>query len=293
MKTNDTIYKGVPLTGNRTEQMIDTIIEKRDSMKTNEIAELLGFESFRPVNAICRLLNTANGTTKPKAPKKKFKPIREAKNTFSNYHGIAKDKARQLIADAIMETKRQSCNILTLPAAEWIMEKKILKKKPGYKFTAVEREKKTFDLMISNAISNPIIRDSVIAYLNKSIGEVVVNDGEDTYSSAILDYCGFIDSFYDEINDVMKRNLVKKGGYITLTLAENDRQLNHSHHTTSYSNTYIKNCCADEVMTGAKVTNDLVNILVHNNNGYKIVNKFNYKDKTVKMLLFIIKRIDE
>jgi len=293
--TTTEIYKGVPLTHGRTVEMIDTIIEKRSSMRTNEIAELLGFDSFRPVNAICRLLNTANGTTKhkTKAPKKKFKPIREAKNTFSNYCGSGKEKARNIIADAIMLTKIQSCNILTLPAENWIMEKKILKMKSGYKFTAVERDKKSFDLMISNAISNPIIRDSVIGYLNKTIGEVVVNDGEDTYSSAILDYCGFIDSFYDEINDVMKRNLVKKGGYITLTLAENDRQLNHSHHTTSYSNTYIKNCCADEVMTGAKVTNDLVNILVHNNKGYKIVNKFNYKDNRVKMLLFIIKRIDD
>jgi hypothetical protein len=293
MTTNDTIYKGVPLRGIVTEQIVDTIIEKRPTMKTNEIAELLGFESFRPVNAICRLLNTANGTTKPKAPKKPFKRIREAKDVFTNYSGTGKIHARKMIVKSIMETKKQGSNILTLPAAQWIMEKNILKQKDGYKFTAVERDKETFDLMISNAISDNTIRNSVIAYLNKSIGEVVVNDREDTYSSAILDYCGFIDSFYDEIDDVMKRNLVKKGGYITITLSENDRQLNHSHHETNYSNTYIKNCCVEEEMTGAKVTNELVKILVHKNNGYKIVNKFGYKDKTVKMLLFIIKRIDD
>ncbi|HCW08871.1 MAG TPA: hypothetical protein DGG95_16060, partial [Cytophagales bacterium] len=297
MKTNETIYKGVPLTNGRTTEMIDAIIESRNSMKTNELAELLGFDSFRQVNAICRLLNTANGTTKAKAPKAskktKFKPVREAKNTFSNYYGEGKDKARDLIADAIMDTKRQSSNVLTLPAAAWIMEKNIIKKKSGYKFTAVEREKDTFNKMISNAMSNDDIKDSVIAYLNKSIGEVVVNDKEDTYSSMILDYCGFIDSFYDEINDILKRNLVKKGGYITITLAENDRQLNHSHHMNSHSNTYIQNCCANEDVSGARVTNDLVNILVFNNTGYKIVKKFNYKDKTVKMLLFVIKRNDD
>jgi hypothetical protein len=71
MKTKVTIYKGVPLTHGRTEEMIDTIIKKRNSMKTSEIAELLGFESFRPVNAICRLLNNH----KPKII------IKEAKNT--------------------------------------------------------------------------------------------------------------------------------------------------------------------------------------------------------------------
>jgi len=288
------IYKGVPLTNGRTVEMIDTVIEKRDSMRTNEIAELLGLDSFRPVNAICRLLNTANGTTKPKAPKKPKLVVKEAKNTYTNYYGTGKEKARGLIAEAIMETKRQSSNILTLPADTWIMEKNIIKKKPGYKFTAVERDNDTFMEMIKNLGLNKELLASVVSLHNKTISEVVVNDKEDTYSSAILDYCGFIDTFYDEIDDVMKRNLVKKGGYIALTFAENDRLLNHSRHTTSHSNTYIQNCFLNEgEITGEKVTTGLVNILAYNNSGYKVVNKFAYRDKRVNMLLFIIKRIDE
>ena len=241
---NVIVYKGIPLTNGRTEKMIDTIIEKRGSMKTNEIAELLGMESFRPVNAICRLLNSVNGTT-AKAPKKPFKPVREAKNTYTNYCGTAKEKARNLIADAIMETKRQSSNILTLPAAEWMMEKNIMKKKPGYKFTAV------------------------------------------------LDYCGFIDTFFNEIDDIMNRKLVKKGGYITLTFSENDRVLNHSHHTSNHSHTYIQNCCVEgEEINGNEVTTGLIKFLVYKNAGYKLESKFSYKDNTVKMMLFIIKRLE-
>ena len=282
MKTNDTIYKGVPLTYGRTEEMIDFIISKRDSMNAKDMAKELSLDSYK-IAHIIRYLNK----NKPKHV------IKEAKNTFTNYSGSGKEKARNLIADAIMDTKRQSSNILTLPAENWLMEKNIIKKKPGYKFTAVERHKETFDLMISNAISNSSIRDSVIAYLNKSIGEVVVNDKEDTYSSAILDYCGFIDSFYDEINDVMKRNLIKKGGYIAITLSENDRMINNSLHPTCHSNIYIQNCCVDEEVNGAKVTNYLVNNLVFNNVGYKIVTKFNYRDTRMNMLLFIIKRIEE
>jgi hypothetical protein len=284
MKNNETIYKGVPLTGNRTAKMIDTVIEKRDSMTTIELAEFVGLESFRSLVGIFRQLDKASKATKR---------VKEAKNTYSNYYGSGKDKARHLIAQSIMETKRQSSNILTLPADKWIMEKNILKRKDGYKFTAVERDKETFQEMMKNLVTDTVLLDSVIGIENKSIGEVIVNDCEDTYSSAILDYCGFIDSFYDEINDFMKRNLVKKGGYITITLSENDRLLNHPMHTENYSNTYIQNCCANEVVTGAKVTNDLVNILVYNNKGYKITTKYSYRDKTVNMLLFIIKRIDE
>lgn len=293
MKPNAEIYRGVPLTHGRTEQMIDAIIEKRGSMKTNEIARFLGLESFRPVNAVCRLLNTMNGTT-AKAPKKPKTVIKEAKNTFKNYYGSGKEKARDLIANAIMDTKRQSSNILTLPAENWILEKNIIKKKAGYKFTAVERERDTFNQMIINLAKDIDLLGSVVTLHNKTIGEVVANDKEDTYSSAILDYCGFIDTFYDEINDMLKRNLVKRGGYITLTFSENDRVLNHSHHTTSHSNTYIKNCyMSKEEMTGENVTTGLVNFLVYSNNGYKVETKFTYRDKRVNMLLFIIKRIDE
>lgn len=287
--TTETTYKGVKLTEGRTTKMIDTIIEKYHTMNNNELAELLGLPSFRQVNAMARALNIAP----EKAPKKPVKRIREAKTTFTNYDGSGKAKARRLIAESIMQTKRQGSNILTLPAENWKMEKNILKQKSGYKFTAVEREKGTFLKMVSKFLSDKLLTESVIGLENKTIGEHIMNDAENTYSSAILDYCGFIDSFYDEINDVMKRNLVKKGGYITLTLAENDRLLNHSHHMNNYSNKFIKNCYAGKKPTGAEVTNDLVNFLVNSNTGYEIVTKFAYKDSTTKMLLFIIKRVEE
>ena len=283
-----TIYKGVPLTGIRTEKMIDTVIEKRNDMNTKELAELLGFDSYRPVVGIFRHLNREAGI-KPKAPKI---VIKTAKNTFKNYHGTAKDKARDLIAESIMLTKRQNSNVLTLPADAWIMEKNIIKKKYGYKFTAVERDMETYIRMLKNLTLNDKLSHSVLSVNNKTISEVIVNDTENSYSSAILDYCGFIDSFYDEINDMMKRNLIKKGGYIAITLAENDRMLNNSLHANNYSNMYVKNCCTNEEISGAKITSELIKILVHNNSGYKIVKKFPYRDKRVNMLLFIIKRID-
>lgn len=279
---NDTIYKGVPLTHGRTEIMIDFIISNRNKKSSKVMADELGLDSYK-IAHIMRYLNK----NKPKFV------VKEAKNTFSNYSGSGKDMARNLIANAIMETKRQSSNILTLPAENWLMEKNIIKKKPGYKFTAVERLKDTFNLMVTNAISNSSISDSVVAYLNKSVGEVIVNDKEDTYSSMILDYCGFIDSFYDEINDIMKRNLVKKGGYIAITLSENDRVINNSLHSGNYTNTYVQNCCADENVNGDTVTTDLVRFLVFNNVGYKIVKKFSYRDTKSNMLLFIVHRIEE
>ena len=286
MKTNETIYKGVPLTCGRTMEMIDIIIEKRYSTSSNELATLVGFSTYHPLVSIFRYLDKET----PNVPKI---IVKTAKNTYSNYCGSGKEKARNLIAEAIMQTNCRSSNILTLPADMWIMEKNILRQKFGYKFTAVERDKETYQRMIRNLIADTQLFDSVTSTANKSISEVIVNDGEDTYSSAILDYCGFVDTFLDEINDVMKRNLIRKGGYIAITLSENDRVLNNSLHTNNYSNKYIKNCCADEKKNGEDVTTDLIKFSVFNHSDYKIVKKHNYRDKKANMLLFIIKRNDE
>ncbi len=285
MKEQIEMYKGVPLTHSRTPEMIDAVIKYRKANKSiKEIAELVGFPTYHPLVGMFRQLDKNT----PKIV------VREAKNTYQNYHGSGKEAARDLIADAIMDTKRQSSNVLTLPADEWIMEKNIIYKKSGYKFTAVERDKETYMRMIKNLAKDDNLLNAVICTVNKTIGEVVVNDKEDTYSSAILDYCGFIDSFYNEINDILKRNLVKKGGYVAITLAENDRVIDNPLQASSRTNTFIQNCCVEgEEVNGAKVTNDLINILVYNNVGYKIVKKYSYKDRVTKMLLFIIKRIDE
>ena len=138
------IYRGVPLTCGRTKEIIDYVIENRNEYECQRyLAKQLGLVSYVPIAHISRYLNK----NKPKVV------IKEAKNTFSNYYGSGKEKARDLIASAIMDTKRQSSNVLTLPAENWLMEKNIIKKKPGYKFTAVERKKETFDLMLGNAIS--------------------------------------------------------------------------------------------------------------------------------------------
>ena len=288
------IYKGVPLIEGRTKFIVDSVIEKYGKCTLTELAKELGFKSFHVLAHIVKYLS-ANGhiIRKSNTPKKKkIKMPLMAKNTFKNYYVEGKNKARALITNAILSTKRQSSNILTLPADTWIQEKLILTQKEGYKFTAVERDKATFQNMYYNAANDSMLLTSILSCENKSIGDVIENVKENTYSSAILDYCGFIDSFYDEINLMLKNNLVKKGGKITITLAENHRTINNSNHKNNkLTNKFVNQCTTSyEVVNGNVTTNFLINNLVFNNTGYKIIKKFNYKD-SVKMMLFIIERI--
>lgn len=287
------IYKGVPLIEGRTKIMVDTVIEKYDKCTLTEIANEFGFKTFHFFAHIVKhLIVDGQIKKKSKTPKKKVKMPLMAKNTFKNYYATGKDKARGLITNAILSTKLRGSNILTLPADAWIQEKLILTQKEGYKFTAVERDKATFQNMFHNAGNDSMLLCSILACENKSIGEVTTTATEDTYSSAILDYCGFIDSFYDEINDMLSRNLVRKGGKITITLAENHRTFNNSVHKSEYTNKFINECTtSNEVVNAKMVNNFLINNLIFNNKGYKLIEKLCYKDGA-KMMLFIIERID-
>jgi hypothetical protein len=283
-------YKGVRLTSGKNAEMIDTIIEKYDTMKASELAFLVGLPSIQSVYAIRACLNKENARIAKEA--KESKKTNESR--FKNHDGNGKKIARNYIADAIMETKVQSSNILTLPCDEWIMEKKILAMDSRYKFTAVEYNGETYMSMIENMVADKTLFASVQHTHKGAINEVLESSKEDTFSSAILDYCGHIDTFYDEIDHMMKQNLIRNGGYITITLSDNSRLLNHPHHKDSHSNKYIKKCCLNKDMTGKglEITKILVDRLICNNNGYEIVNEYTYKDTTTKMMLFIIKRVE-
>lgn len=286
------IYKGVPLTNGRTKEIVDTVIEKRNDMSAIELAKLLGYKGYQPIAAISRYLNKEFDKVTTISNKKIKKTVKTTKNTFTNYGGGGKKEARNLIAKYILKTNIRDSNIITLPAEKWFMERNILKQKEGYKFTAVERDNVTFIRMLQTLNSDNTLLKSVEGIANKSVSEVVETAKENTYSSAILDYCGYIDTFYNEIDDILNRNLIRNGGYIAITLAENYRSINNSLHKNSLSNDYIRRCSNSEKVSGYQVTKELVNYLVFKNKNYKVVERFKYTDTTARMLLFIIQRID-
>lgn len=314
MATTTEIYKGVKLIEGRTTEMIDFVADNYSNMNAVEMASALGFETYHKIVPIMKGIaantNLKSSTQlKKEAAKEAKKAAKEAKkqakeeakkqakelkpviegNSFTNYKGENKSVTRDIICKCICNTSTVGSNILTLPADAWIMEKLIIFKNPSYKFTAVERQKETYMAMVKNMVADKELLSSVISTHNSTIGEVIETAKADTYSSALLDYCGFIDTVYDEVKDVLTRKLVRKNGYITITVAQANRTMHSRLHADNYTNRYVESC--NNNTNSIEATDFLIKNMIFNMNGdYKLEHKLMYKD-SCGMLLYVIRRV--
>lgn len=287
-------YKGVILSDGLTKSGIEYIIDNYKTQTPTEIAQHLEIGSVQKINwALINLkkgshIETVNVVVKEEEKKKIHL------NTFDNYDGDGKHEARELITRSICRTSTVKSNILTLPADQWLMEKKILGKKMSFKFTAVERHTPTYQAMIKNMVNNRKLLNAVISTHNSKIGDVIKLAESDMFSSAILDYCGVIDTVYLEIKELLERNLVRRDGYITLTIAQSNRTINNSNHANNFSNSYAEICGLDTKGNTMPINNFLVHNLLFNLEGrYKLDDTFMYRDKIhgYGMALYIIRRM--
>ena len=293
-------YKGVKLIDGRTPEMIEYVIMYSYKPAT-ELAFELGLDSFRSIVGILRslysngiLIKTDVITSKKPTYKKENKNplviITKKENTFNNYDGTGKNDARNLISNCIAPTSTCFSNILTLPAEKWITEKSIITKKLGHKFTAVERDRDTFNNMVKHLNTNNKLLNSVIGIHKSTIGDVIENVKTDTYTHAILDYCGTIDTAYPDIDSILKRNLVRKNGFITITVTQNNRTRNREDCINNHTNKFVE-CCTPNLET-VDITDFFIYKLIMDSNGYKLVHKLMYKDTVNGMILYIIQRIN-
>lgn len=292
-------YKEVKLTGNRTSKIIDELIKIGGNVDTIKFAKQFGLSSRQEVIGMLRTLYSKGIIEKPDRTKKikktekiegfgGFNFIPESTAKFGNYNGSGKKDARKLIVNVISNTNTRNSNILTLPAKHWKIEKALEEKRSGYNYTAVEYDKKVYKEMVSNVGE---LFDSVISFNNCKVSDLTEVAKPDTYSSAILDYCGFIDTFFNEINDIMHRNLVKKNGYITITLAANDRAINNPIFVNGVTERALNLFFGGEKKTGMEITTFLIWFLIASNPNYEQVDAITYRDTTTNMLLYVIQRV--
>jgi hypothetical protein len=293
-------YKGVIVGDVISEQDVDYVIANHETKTSSELAEDLGYLNYQPVNTIKMQLKKY-GVIELKdvvvKVEKKAK-IQTSSNPFENYDGEGKLEARKIICRYLDTTNKKGSNILTLPAKKWIMEKQLLEINKSFKFTAVERDKKTYKKMLNALMLDDDLSDSIISLTNTDVSKVIERSLENDFSSAIMDYCGVIDTAYDDLHKLLHNNLVRRGGIITVTLAQVNRTINNKHCIDNKSNRFIRACNIDPKSASMIATDFLMNELVYGvSERYKIEDKFMYKDskdnnnKGYGMVLYIIKRI--
>ena len=238
------------------------------------------------------------GYTKGKrlVPKKEYKK-REPKvvisdGIFKNHEGVGKQKGREIVSELIGSTSGTHPLILTLPASEWIWEKMILKHKERSEFVGVEKDRKVFNEMVRNSMKDKQLKKSVVGMLNTTMSEVIRKSIPNEYSHSILDYCGTINSFEEEINDLLTRDIVKVNGIISITLSKIGFHIFETGTVTErFLNSVPKEYTKSELSDFTFVTLEIIKNMIYNLKGrYKLDEFYEYCD-TSGMMLFIIRRM--
>lgn len=216
----------------------------------------------------------------------------EPKKAFKNHEGLGKMECRKIVSKFIGEIPGRYPKILTLPCDKWLWEKEVLSQKPESKFVGVEYDNDVFNRMVSTYVNSPELQKSVVGLHNCSMWDVIRRSEENEYNHMILDYCGIINSFKDEIDEVMTRNLVKVGGIISITLSLTGRHNNDGGKEINNILTVIPKDIFGLEMSDCSFSTKLsISTMVLKQDGrYKLDEVIEYND-TTPMLLFVIRRM--
>lgn len=281
------------------EQLINYVKENYKTESTTIIGEKFGVTRqkvcriIRELNTL-GLISTKDSFSSVKLQPKKEKVVKnvERKRVFKNHEGIGKQECRKMVSDLIGSIPCRCPKILTLPCDKWIWEKEILKRKSESKFVGVEYDNDVFNKMVKTYMESPELQKSVIGLHNSPMSDVIRKSVTDEYNHMILDYCGIINSFRDEIEEVLVRDLVKVGGIISITLSKSSRHNNDvDKEIRNIVDMLPQGYFNDESVDCVLSTKISIMNMVYNQKGkYKIDELFHYND-TSGMMLFIIRRM--
>lgn len=208
------------------------------------------------------------------------------KGTFSNTNGANKNTARNLIINYI----KKGGTILTLPYKFATLEKMILNKiSKKFKFIGYEYKKDVFYDLCSLIGAERLPISAIFG----SISEAIYKAKENEFSNLILDYCGVLDTFAQEIEFAVKNNITEVRGCIAITLSKIGLQ-----NSNGIIGEIFKTIPRDKFNSNLGETELGVMLFLNKilTSNYEVVEVFNYHDdkedgtKGMAMILVIIRR---
>lgn len=170
----------------------------------------------------------------------------------------------------------------------------ILKYNKKFRFLGVERYIETYTEMKKVIKADKI---PMKAYCGL-IADKIFKMPKDSYAHIILDYCGNLSTYLDEVRYVFKKRLVKKDGYVMLTFAVNIIWDKGNHKYVKDFGRVKTNLETDNrTLCERAIENKMYNLIGEN---YEIMETFHYHDnkeidgkltKGMKMVLVVVKRI--
>ena len=201
------------------------VLENINKMNSYEMAQVLNVKPIRIAAAIATLkrydiLDKDNNPTG-----KEFQPktvvVPETRKESKKMDWAARPKkaeARNLIFDFIVNSGLYGL-ILTLPAAEGILESMLHKQSKKHSFFACELKPKIFFEMLKNVAEKKLpFTDFHLGY----ISDVIFNAVKNQFAHLVLDYCGTFKSFKNEIDYALSVKTVRVNGIVAMTFSKRD-----------------------------------------------------------------------
>lgn len=194
---------------------------------------------------------------------------------FTNYYGEGKNNARNFICQNIKESGVLYGNVMCLPAAYCLLELKIHNEvSNAFTYIACERLEKTFLEMVETIKENNLLMFSRLGDLRSTI----YSAAENSYSHILLDYCGILTTFKDEILYLTKKNIVRVGGTIITTVEK------------ARDGRIIKGMGIKKETKNMSRTERSIKKFFRNIDNYEMVDTFQYDD-TSPMMVVVLKRV--
>jgi hypothetical protein len=206
--------------------------------------------------------------------------------TFTNELGVQKQTAREWIVNSIYNHEK---DFLTLPADNCKIEKMILDKiSAKCNFVMCERNPEIYRKLLFRIAKDFKRMPTLQPY---EVSKLIYEAKENQYSNLILDYCGQIATFADEIKHAIDNNIVEVNGIIALTFAKRiSKQASKSFvEEIEKLNKLSKNNFGD--INESRTENAIITYISRICGlKYSLEKVFNYRD-TSAMILIIIRRI--
>jgi hypothetical protein len=205
---------------------------------------------------------------------------------FTNELGVQKQIAREWIVNSIYNSDKE---FLTLPADNCKIEKMILEKiSPKCNFVMCEEKPEVYRKLLLRIVNEFKHMPTLHPY---KVSKLIYEAKENQYSNLILDYCGQIATFADEIKYAIDNDIVEVNGVIALTFAKRISQDASKNFIEQIEllNKLPKSTYGD---INESRTENAVITYINRICGlkYSLEKVFNYRD-TSAMILVIIRRI--
>jgi len=200
---------------------------------------------------------------------------------YNNASGMGKAEARAKMVFDIKKSPTKNFNILSLPADNCLIEKKILKEVSSkYNFIGCEYKENVYFKLL-NTIAKEKIRMS--AHLG-SVSDIIYKSKENEFAHIVLDYCGTFQTFQNEIAYAIQNKLVEVNGTISITISERD--------SGEYNLMNRINEIAPSKDNDLKINHNIKTYLsIICGMNFKVETSFRYNDTGANMSLFVLKRL--